>query len=185
MVHKDYIEDIVVNECRRLLSTENIRRIAKEVVAICDEEKDKSNLKRLKKLLIDNERKQENTLNAIMESDIESVRKALGDKIPVLEKENNELEQLIAIEEEPYPNISEETVILFLTALKKGRINDIKYRKTLIDIFVNRIYLYDDKVTITYNLGDEPVTITDKLLSDLEKAAEDERVLFMNDSGPP
>lgn len=185
MVHKDYIEDIVVNECRRLLSMENIRRIAKEVVAISEEEKDKSNLKRLKKLLADNERKQENTLNAIMESDIESVRKALGDKIPALEKEHSELERLIAIEEEPYPNISEETVILFLTALKKGRVNDMKYRKTLIDIFINRIYLYDDKVTITYNSGDEPVTITDKLLSDLEKAAEEERVLFMNGSGPP
>ena len=185
MVHKDYIENIVVNECRRLLSTENIRRIAKEVVAICEEEKDKSNLKRLKKLLAENERKQENTLNAIMESEIESVRKALGDKIPQLEKEHIELERLIAIEEAPYPNMSEETVLLFLTALKKGRINDMKYRKTLIDIFVNKIYLYDDKVTITYNSGDESVTITDKLLSDLEKAAEDERVLFMNGSGPP
>jgi len=185
MVHKDYIEDLVVNECRRLLSAENIRRIAKAVVAICEEEKDKSNLTRLKKLLAENERKQKNTLNAIMESDIESVRKALGQKIPELEKEHIELERLIAIEEEPFPNISEETVTLFLTALKKGRINDIKYRKTLIDIFVNKIYLYDDRVTITYNSGDEPVTITDKLLSDLEKAAEDERILFMNGSGPP
>lgn len=185
MVNKDYIEDIVVKECRRLLSTENIRRIAKAVVAICEEEKDNSNLKRLKKLLAENERKQENTLNAIMESDIESVRKALGDKIPVLEKEHSELERLIATEEAPYPNISEETVILFLTALKKGRINDMKYRKTLIDIFINRIYLYDDRVTITYNSGDEPVTITDQLLSELEEMAEHDKFLFMNGSGPP
>lgn len=185
MVHKDYIEDIVANECRRLLSTENIRRIAKAVVAICEEEKDNSNLKRLKKLLAENERKQENTLNAIMESEIESVRKALGDKIPVLEKEHSELEQLIALEKAPYPNISKESVVLFLTALKKGRINDVKYHKILIDIFVNRIYLYDDRVTITYNSGDESVIITDKLLSDLEKMAEHDKVLFMNGSGPP
>lgn len=184
MVHKDYIEDTVVNECRRLLSTENIHRIAKAVVDICEEE-DKSNLKRLKKQLAENKRKQENTLNAIMESEIESVRKALGDKIPILEKEYSELERLIAIEEETYTNVSEETVVLFLSALKRGRINDMKYRKTLIDIFVNRIYLYDDKITITYNSGGEPVTITDKLLSDLEKMAEHERVLFMNGSDPP
>lgn len=185
MVHKDYIEDIVVNECRRLLSSENIRRIAKSVVAISEEEKDTSNIKRLKKMLADNERKHENTLNAIMESEIDSVRKALGNKIPILENEHRELERLIAIEEEPYPNISEETVILFLTALKKGRINDMKYRKSLIDIFVNRIYLYDNRVTITYNSGDKPVTITDKLLSELEEMAENDRVLFMNGSVPP
>lgn len=185
MVHKDYIEDLVVNECRRLLSAQNIRRIAKAVVAIGEEEKDNSNLKRLKKLLADNERKHENTLNAIMESEIESVRKALGEKIPELEKEHIELERLIAIEEEPFPSISEETVTLFLTALKRGRINDIKYRKALIDIFVNKIYLYDDRITITYNSGDEPVTISDKLLSELEEMAENDRVLFKNGSGPP
>ena len=185
MVSKEYIEDLVISECRRLLSTENINRIAKAVVAICEEEKDNSNLKRLKKLLADNKRKQENTLNAIMESDIESVRKALGEKIPLLEKEQAELERLIAVEEEPYPNISEDSVKLFLIALKKGKINDIKYRKTLIDIFINRIYLYDDRVTITYNSGDTPVTISDQLLSKLEENAEQDRVLFMNGSGPP
>ena len=185
MVHKDYIEDLVVNECRRLLSAENIRRIAKAVVAISEEERDDSNLKRLKKLLADNERKHENTLNAIMESEEPSVRKALGQKIPKLEKEHIELERLIAIEEEPFPEISEETVILFLMALKKGKINDPKYRKTLINIFVNKIYLYDDRITITYNSGDESVTISDRLLSELEEQAENDRVLFKNDSGPP
>lgn len=185
IVQKDYIEDLVVGECRRLLSAENIRRIAKAVVAISEEERDKSNLKRLKKLLAENERKQENTLDAIMESEIESVRKALGNKIPLLEKEHSEIEKLIAIEEEPFPALTEETVTLFLVALKKGKVNDMKYRKTLIDIFVNRIYLYDDRVTITYNSGDESVTISDKLLSKLEGMAESERVLFMNGSGPP
>lgn len=55
----------------------------------------------------------------------------------------------------------------------------------LIDIFVNKIYLYDDRVTITYNSGDEPVTISDKLLSELEERDKQDRFLFLNGSGPP
>ena len=65
------------------------------------------------------------------------------------------------------------------------KIDDIKYRKNLIKIFINRVYLFDDRVTITYNSGDNPVTINDRLLSELEEKDENERVLFFNGSGPP
>ena len=49
MVRKDYIEDLVVTETRKLLTKENIDRIAKEVVRLCEQEKDTDNLKRLRK----------------------------------------------------------------------------------------------------------------------------------------
>ena len=184
-VNKDYIENLVVAECRRLLSAENIRRIAKEVVAISEAEKDTSNLKRLKKLLAENERKQNNTITAIMESDSTSVRKRLGEQIPILEKEQEELRKQIEIEEQPYPTLSESEIRFFLTSLKKGNVNDIKYRKTLIRIFVNKIFLYDDRITITYNSGDEAVTISDQLLSEMEERNEKDKILFMNGNGPP
>jgi DNA invertase Pin-like site-specific DNA recombinase len=185
MVDKDYIENLVVSECRRLLSAENIRKIAKEVVAICEAEKDNTNLKHLQKLLAENERKQHNTINAIMESDIESVRKSLGEKIPILEKEHNEIEKMIAEEEVPYPTLTETDIRFFLNQLKKGNIKDIKYRSMLINVFVNKIYLYDDRLTITYNSGDEPITISDQLLSEIQDKGENERLLFLDESGPP
>lgn len=176
---------MVIDECRRLLSAKNISRLVKEVVAVSNSDKDISNLKRLKKLLADNERKHKNALNAILESNIESVRKALGEKALALENEHTELEKQIAIEEKPLSVMSEDAVRFFLTSLKKGNINDIKYRKMLINIFVNKIYLYDDKVTITFNLGDNPVTIEDELLFELEKQETSDRVLNTTDLGPP
>ena len=185
LVNKDYIENLVVLECRRLLTDDNIKTIAREIVAISDAEKDNSNLKRLKRLLSENERRHKNAINAIMESDIESVRKSLGAQIPILEKEHEEIERQIAIEEEPFLTVTEDQIRFFLSDLKKGDINDIKYRKTLIDVFVNRIYLYDDKVTITYNSGSDPVTISDQLLSELEEQAELEKNLYLDASGPP
>lgn len=45
------------------------------------------------------------------------------------------------------------------------------HRQRLIDTFVNRIYLYDDKLAITFNHKDGTETIT---LNDIETAFADE-----------
>lgn len=185
MVGKDYIEDLVVTQCRKLLSAENINKIAENIVSICESEKDTSSLKYMKKLLADNERKQKNTIDAIMECDIESVRKTLYEKIPALESEHAELERQIAREEAVFPTLTVPKIKFFLSALKEGNINDIKYRRTLINIFVNQIFLYDDRITITFNSGDEAVTINDVLLSEIEESAIQAKDLFLVGDGPP
>src|SRR5699024_2855672 len=51
----------------------------------------------------------------------------------------------------------------------KGNADDISYRKTLVNVFVNAIYLYDDKLVIFFNSGDKPVTIDDELLDKTEE----------------
>lgn len=185
MVDKDYIENLVVSQCRALLSDDNIQKIAQKVVAKCEEEKDTTNLKYLKKRLAENKRRHQNTIDAIMECDIESVRKSLYDKIPELEKEHEELEKQIAEESAIFPTLTEPKIKFFLTSLKNGNINDIKYRKTLISIFVNRIYLYDDRITITYNSGDEAVTINDLLLSEIEENDMEIKNMVLAGDGPP
>ena len=58
-----------------------------------------------------------------------------------------------------------------MTQLRKGRADDISCRKTLINVFVNAIYLYDDKLVIFFNSGDKPVTIDDELLDKIENSA--------------
>lgn len=184
-VNKEYIEDLVVAECRKLLTNENIKKIAKDVAAISEAEKDTSNLKYLKKVLSENERKRQNALNAIMECDIESVRKSLYEQIPILEKEHSELTKQIALEEKNFPVLTVPMVHFFLKKLKDGNADDIKYRRTLINIFVNRIYLYDDKITLIFNSGDNPVTINDMLLSEIEDNAKKTEGLFMDKVGPP
>ena len=185
MVKKDYIENLVISQCKTLLSKENIEKIANAVVAKCEEEKDTTNLKYLKKRLSDNERKHKNTIDAIMECDIESLRKTLYDKIPILEKENEELKKQIAKESAVLPQLTVPKIKFFLTSLKNGNIDDIKYKKTLISIFVNRIYLYDDRITITFNSGNETVTINDLLLSEIEENNQQVKNLFMAGNGPP
>ncbi|MCL2082509.1 MAG: hypothetical protein FWH04_04645 [Oscillospiraceae bacterium] len=168
MVGKDYIEDLVVAECHKLLTDKNIEKIAKEVVAVCEAEKDTTNLRRLKKELSENERKHKNLMNAVMECDNESFRKSLYLQAPELEQEHARIEKEIALEEKNYPSLTVPKVKFFLNALRKGDMTESRHRKTLIAVFVNAIYLYDDKITFIFNSGENPVTINDLLLSEIE-----------------
>ena len=169
-VQKDYIEDLVIAECRKQLTPANIDKIAHEVVALCEREKDNSNLKRIEKLMRENERKQRNLMNAVAECEIESVRKSLYAEISRLNTELDTLKNEYAIEQAGAVSLTITEVKFFLSQLRKGKADDISYRKTLINVFVNAIYLYDDKLVIFFNSGDKPVTIDDELLDQIENS---------------
>lgn len=185
MVKKGYIEDLVVLHCRKLLTTVNIEKIAKEIVALCEAERDISNLRYLRKCLSDNERRHENALDAVLETDAPKLRASLYERISQLEKEHEQLEKEIAVEEAPFPSLTVPKIRFFLSSLKNGNVNDLKYRRTLISIFVNKIFLYDDRMTITLNSGDETVTINERLLSEIEERDMGIKNLFLAGNGPP
>lgn len=168
-VQKDYIEEIVIKECRKQLTPANIDKIAREVVALCEREKDTSSIRRLEKLMRENERKQRNLMNAISECEIESVRKSLYTEVSRLCTEADTLKSEYAIEKASTVSLTITEVKFFLSQLQKGNADDISYRKTLVNVFVNAIYLYDDKLVIFFNSGDKPVTIDDELLDKTEE----------------
>ena len=43
---------------------------------------------------------------------------------------------------------------------KYGNINDLDYRKEIIDTFANSVFIYDDKLVLTYNYKDGTETLT-------------------------
>lgn len=185
MVPKEYIEELVLKECRKVLSSSNIAKIASEIARLCEEEKGTSNLAYLKRSLTNNERKQQNTIDAISECALEKVRQTLYQKMQSLETEHEELEHQIAIESAVLPMLTEPKIRFFLTSLRDGSINDIKHKRTLIAVLVNKIYLYDDKVTITFNSGDMPITIDDILLAKISENTRCPKGLFITGDGPP
>ena len=82
-------------------------------------------------------------------------------------------------------------MIEYLTQLAQGDISNLTYRKALIRLFVNKIFLYDDKLIITFTTGDEDVAIEDKLLDRIESDLSDEKFCISNvvghhqrDAGP-
>ena len=63
-------------------------------------------------------------------------------------------------EEIDRPKLTEEQIVYWISRLKNGNTDDEKYKQMLIDTFVNSVYLYDDKLIITYNFKDGTRTTT-------------------------
>ena len=156
-VRKAYIEDFVFTETLKLLTKENIDRIAKEVVLLCERETDTGNLKRLQKLLKENERATENLLKALESGQIIDV---IAERISQKKREHSELEHQILVETTAHPTPTVDEVRFFLNQSRKGDVNDHKYRQALVDTFINKIYLYDDKMTVLYNTQDSHSDVT-------------------------
>ena len=171
-VQKDFIEKLVISECRKLLTPENIERISHEVVAASQRDQDMTNVRHLSKQLADIERKRKNLMSAIMECDSDLIRKTLYEQIPLLEKEKSDTELQLTLEKAKQVKLTVSEVRFFLNALRKGDPDSIKYQKALISVLVNAVYLYDDKITLIFNSGDHAVTLDAALLEKIEQQAD-------------
>ena len=58
------------------------------------------------------------------------------------------------------PSFNEDFIRFWLLKFRKFDISQKKQRKALIEIFVNAIFLYDDKMVITFNYKEGTTTIT-------------------------
>lgn len=86
------------------------------------------------------------------------------------------------------PQYSKEQIVAWISRFKYGNVNDRSYQKEIIDIFVNAVYVYDDKIVFTYNFKDGCHTMTLQeieaaLGSDLEQIAPPQNAPESNDSG--
>lgn len=178
MVMKDTIEDIVISECRKLLTPKNIRRIAKEVVKIAQSFDDRAEITRLEGLIQKAQEEKENQMVSLRACKDDTIREMIFDDLGKIGAEMKEFEKQLELEKARHDAVTEEQIIEQLSRLADGDADDIVYRKSLIRLFVNKIFLYDDKFTITFNTGDDEVTITDKLLSEIEEGLNGKTVCF-------
>ena len=182
-VPKNYIEDIVVSKCKELLTVKNIDMIAKEVYSICQKENNQNTaLKSLNKQKKEIYKNIENLMKAIESGQNIDL---INDRLTTNRNELIAVENKIKIEESKLINLTKEQIKEFLLQLKNGKKNSIKYKKTLITIFVNRIYLYDDKLTIIFNVGKNPVTADFPLLAEATNSNNNELGLYLNKLGSP
>lgn len=151
-VQKDFIEDLVVTTTKKILNNDkNIEKIAKEIVTFCEREGNSPTIQRLQKLLKENDKATENLLKALEAGQAADI---ITDRIMQKRAERTELQNELAKEKIQYPVLTIPQVKFFLERFKNGNVNDLKYRKALIDTFVRKVVLYDDKMTILYNSQD-------------------------------
>ena len=164
-VGKEYIEDLVVNRLRDFLTPDNISTIAKEVVDLCERESNNGSARRLQKLIEENEKATENLLKALESGQAVDI---IADRITQKKKEHDELSLQLLLENSQHPTPSMKEIRFFLNQFRKGDINDPKYRQGLVDMLVNKIYLYDDKMTVLCNTQDGHFDVDLKEVSSLK-----------------
>ena len=161
-VRKQWLEDLIVNQTMQLVRDDAaMESIIAKVMELQDQEN--TNLPLYEKQLRDAESGIQNMLNAIQAGILTSSTK---ERLEQLEETKRELEARIAEEKLAKPKIKEEFIRFWLMRFRKLDMSLKDQRQALVDTFINSIYLYDDKVLITFNYKEGTQTIT------FEEAAE-------------
>jgi DNA invertase Pin-like site-specific DNA recombinase len=171
-VKKLFIENLVITECRKVLTVDNIKKIADEVMKMAEQEKDNSNYKWLLKRFKAIKKEQDNLINSLTQTSNANVSKMVYEKLETLDGESVILQGEMLKEEQLKDTIDKDMILFFLTRLRDGEINDIKYRKLLISTLVNKIFLYDDKIILTFNTQTETVDVDISLIDEAVRGSD-------------
>ena len=192
---KDDVENVVVREAIRFIrSPENLTKAAKGVLAEYEKEFGQTQIKELEK--------KKDRLEADLNNVVEAIAQTPGrgqarliEKLDNLEAQKNDLEIDIAklrIAQGIQPTEAE--VKAWLKQFAAGDSDDPDFRKWIIDVLVNSVYLYDNYMVIFFNLkGSKKICFTDmddklnemELSSELKKAPAHEIVSDFNGYAPP
>lgn len=183
-VKKDWLEREVVRlTAEAVLTPEMIERIAARVEEIQRREyEDVSMLGVLRQRLEACEAAIKNIMRAI-ESGI--FTDSTGARLRELEDEREQLRTDIAREELRPAPMTRAQVAYFLERFRGGDVEDPAYRQQIIDMFVRAVYLYDDKILITYNIGSGSGTDASVSTEALLAAADDGICSDKVIDGPP
>jgi len=155
-VRKQWIEDMVVNSTMEMLN--NDAAIEAIVSMLMDlQERENINLPLYEQQLNETNLSINNLLNAIQQG---ILTKSTKTRLEELENTRDGLENKIACEKLEKPKISAEFMTFWLHRFRKLDVTKQEHRQMLIDAFINAIFLYNDKMLITFNYKEGTKTIT-------------------------
>ena len=162
-IRKNWIEDVVVKyTATQVLTDTVISRIADAIVIMQEQEDTVTPV--LKQQLQQCETEIRNVMKAIRQGILtDSTRECLEE----LEQQRDSLRGSIAQLQLERRKFTKKEIVDWVSRYKDGNINDPDYRREIIDTFVNSVFVYDDKMILTYNYKDGSQTLT---LQEIEAA---------------
>lgn len=157
-VRKQFIEDEIITALvgdgsernpHGVLTDEFIEMLAAETYLMIQEERNDSEIKRIEGVIADNQAAINNLMQALMHGKIANTILA---QIEKLENENAELNDTIESEKALQINYSYADIRKWLEHFRTLDYSKTRNRKALIDTFIYRILLYDDKMKVIFNL---------------------------------
>ena len=178
-VQKEWLEDLVVRETMKLIQDDAV--IDKIVQLVMDvQNQENTTIPLLEKQLREVNKKLDNLMKAIEDG---LYTRTTKERLEELEIQKDELTAKIADEKLKNPSFNEGFIRFWLMKFRKFDISQKKQRKALIEIFVNAIFLYDDRMLITFNYkdGTQTVRFEDTLTAD---SAEEKSSDLFSSAGP-
>lgn len=179
-VRKELIEDLVCHTIHRnIMNDETVNRIVNKVIKLQEKENKNNNTTKSLQVRLSQIDKSINNLISAIENGIST--KSTKQRLDELEEERDNVEYELAKETISTPKFTRENLLFLLHSMRDGDINDIDYRKKLINTFINKIYLYDDKMLIIYNYsGKNKSAAEEELISFIDSESSD-----IKTNGPP
>lgn len=164
-VRKDVIESAVAEAIiKYLLTPENIDWMTDIVMEYNAKLQKESQLAHYQDELVDVKRSISNIMKAIEAGIFTASTK---ERLQELEDEKVDLQQRIETEKRVVPQLTRDMVHYYFEHFAQGNVHDPEFQRDLIDQFITAIYLYDDKVKITFDYSDDapnievPLTLDD------------------------
>ena len=161
-VQKELIENIVLNAAMDIFKDKAlVKRISKACFDL--QSKESPMLPALKRRLRENQKEIKNLMKAIKAG---IVLKTTKSELEKLEAEQEQLETNIAIEKLVKPVIPQEKIQAWLMNFAAADLSDHSQKQRIIDIFVNSVYVYDDRVVVFVNYKDGERCVDFSVVSD-------------------
>lgn len=164
---KNFIEWYIVEQTVNYILTPGCaERVSKAVVEEYDREFSDSSIGELEKALAQIDREMDKLVDAIVDMP-KSGRQKIADRMEALDAQKQEIEaDLARLRIASEIRLTEKEVLAWLRDFTKGDPTDEEFRRRIIDVFINTIYLYDDRVIIFYNIkGGKQVSYIDLINS--------------------
>ena len=164
-IQQAWIEELVLNKVVAVLQNDALLNdVATAVFEYYrEQQKDNDLTGSLKSKLDEIEKAQANIMRAI-EAGLfnQSTKKRMEE----LDKQREEIEaELSELELTHSFHLTKDQILYFLCAMRDKNIKDPICQKQLIDTFVNAVFVYDDKIVLTFNYSGDNRTVT---LTDLD-----------------
>lgn len=155
-IRKDLIENMTIKYIMDFLNDEELINILIDL-AYDAQSKGNEQLPLLRKQLAQTEKSIKNIVDAI-EQGIST--KSTRERLIELEKRKNDIEISIAKESIENPILTKKQFRFWFDQLKKLDISKMEQRQKLVDLFVNSIIIYDDKIKFFFNYKKSTKIIT-------------------------
>lgn len=177
-VRQDMVEGKVINAIMDMLHNDDILSFIADCVYSCYI-KQSHNIDyalSIKRQIQEIDNAQSNILKAIEAGIFNNTTKNRMDE---LEQQRHDLESELAnLKLMENQLLTREYILFYLRDLRNGDTDSIDFKKRIINIFVNSIFVYDDKLTLTFNYSSDTRTIS---LSELDCINNREEFVYCTD----